>query len=67
MEYTKNRAQLSYSTDGETFIRVAEPMEFSFFAWRGGRVGMFSFNEYRDGGNADFDWFHYEKDAEVVL
>lgn len=67
MEYNKNRAQLSYSTDGETFIRVAEPMEFSFFAWRGGRVGMFSFNEYRDGGNADFDWFHYEKDAEVVL
>ncbi len=67
MEHNGNKAQLSFSMDGEKFIAADTPKQFAFFAWRGGRVGMFSYNEFQDGGNADFDWLHYQIDADATL
>ena len=63
MVHRGNRARLFFSADGKKFTPVGEAKEFAFFGWRGGRVGMFSYNEFEDGGDADFDWFHYQADS----
>lgn len=63
MVHSGNRARLFFSGDGKEFTPVDEPREFAFFGWRGGRVGMFSYNEFNDGGDADFAWFHYQADS----
>jgi beta-xylosidase len=59
LEHCGETAQLFYSTDGNTFTPAHAPKPFSFHAWRGGRIGVFSWNDFTDGGNADFDWFRY--------
>ncbi len=60
LEHRRDQARLLFSTDGESFTPAELPSQFAFFAWRGGRVGMFSYNEFKDGGIADFDWFRYQ-------
>ena len=67
IKHSGNQAQLLFSTDGKKFTAADSPKQFAFFAWRGGRVGMFSYNEFQDGGNADFDWFHYQADEDVIF
>lgn len=67
IEYKDDRAQLSFSADGESFTAADLPKQFAFFAWRGGRMGMYSYNEFQDGGNADFDWFRYQIGENIVF
>lgn len=59
-EHDLDVAKLSYSLDGETFQEAYEPLKFNFFAWRGGRIGFFTWNDFKEAGSADFDWFRYE-------
>lgn len=58
------KAQLCYSLDGESYMPAHEQMAFAFFAWRGGRVGLFSWNDFADGGYGDFAWLNYQRNAE---
>ena len=62
-----NRAQLLYSLNGVDFMPVGEPFTFGFFAWRGGRVGLFCWNDFKEEGYADFDWFRYTLDGQNAV
>jgi beta-xylosidase len=52
-------AELLYGTDSEVFAPAFEPKEYTFHAWRGARLGIFTWNEFKDEGCADFEFFKY--------
>jgi len=52
--------QFSRSLDGQLFEPVGEPYQMKWAAYRGDRVGLFSYNNFADAGYVDFDWFHYQ-------
>jgi len=57
-------ARLSFSTDGETFTAIGEPMimVFQLKTFQGIRYALFAYNEAgRDGGHADFDRFSVDE------
>jgi hypothetical protein len=60
LEHTLNQATLSFSLDGKTFSAPFETLTFDFCAWRGGRVGFFCWNEFKEAGTADFDYLSYD-------
>jgi beta-xylosidase len=59
LEHAGDRARLSYSLDGDTFEVVREELPVTFYAWRGARPGVFTWNAFAEAGCADFDWFRY--------
>jgi len=52
--------QFSRSLDGQLFEPVSETYQMKWAAYRGDRVGLFSYNKNADTGYVDFDWFHYQ-------
>jgi beta-xylosidase len=52
--------RFSRSTDGKTFTELGEPYQMTWGGYRGSRVGMVTYNNDREAGVVDFDWFHYE-------
>lgn len=48
-----------YSLDGVAFEAFGEPCQMVWGAYRGDRIGLFSYNNAMDAGYVDFDWFHY--------
>ncbi|WP_084646254.1 family 43 glycosylhydrolase [Devosia insulae] len=57
-DFLTELAQLSFSTDGESFTAIGEPMimVFQLETFQGIRYALFAYNEAgRDGGHADFD------------
>ncbi len=56
-EHKLNEARLSFSLNGADYESAEEWMNFSFFAWRGGRIGIFTWNDFKENGYADFRWF----------
>lgn len=60
LEHDGCSARLSFSLDGQEYKYPGEAKSFGFFAWRGGRVGLFCWNDCEACGCADFDWFHYK-------
>jgi len=58
-----NEHQLFYSTDNRTFMAVGEPFPLKFGNWKGARIGLYSYNELSDGGEASFNWFKYDYDG----
>ena len=65
MKIRGEKARLYYSLDGEENTLAEDWIRFGFFAWRGGRPGFFTYNEFDEGGVADFDYFRYAIDDET--
>jgi beta-xylosidase len=66
MKIRGEKACLYYSLDGKKYTAAEDWLRFAFFAWRGGRPGVFSYNELEEGGIADFDYFRYAVDDETA-
>lgn len=60
MNARTNQHQLYYSTDNKNFTPCGEAYSLRFGDWKGARVGLYSYNTLRDGGNAFFNWFTYD-------
>ena len=52
--------RFSTSQGRTTFVPVGVPFQMTWGAYRGARIGLFSYNNAVQAGWADFDWFHYE-------
>ena len=52
--------RFSRSLDGRDFEPAGELHPMKWAAYRGGRVGLFTYNPRADAGHVDVDWFHYE-------
>ncbi len=48
-----------YSLDGKNFKEVGDPFELKFGYWKGPHIGIYSYNQNGNGGDASFDSFHY--------
>jgi beta-xylosidase len=53
-------ADFSFSFNGGSFQPIGEPFQMTWSAYRGSRIGLFSWNPDHEAGFADFDWFHYD-------
>jgi hypothetical protein len=53
-------SRFSFSTDGHTFTPFGEPYPLAWGAYRGDRIGLFTFNNTVEAGHVDVDWFHYD-------
>jgi beta-xylosidase len=56
------QSDYSYSTDGKSYVPCGKPWHLTWGNYRGDRIGLFSFNNERDAGFVDIDWFHYKYD-----
>ncbi len=64
--HTRNegdRAQFTYSDDGEHFERFGPIFKIAFGRWTGDRLGFFCWNEQEPVGHLDVDFFRYEYDG----
>lgn len=52
-------SQFFYSIDGKTFQPFGAPYSLTWGDYRGDRIGIFTFNNIREGGYLDVDYFHY--------
>lgn len=52
-------ATFAFSNDGNSFQPIGESFRMTWAAYRGSRIGLFSYNPTKDAGFADFDSFHY--------
>ena len=58
-----NKHQFSYSTDGKQFINMGQDFEERNSAWKGSRVGLYSYTDKDKGGMVYFDNFEYKVDG----
>ena len=56
-------AAFSYSADGENWKTFGDRFEMIFGRWRGDRIGFYCWNDKRDAGHVDIDWFVYDYDG----
>lgn len=54
------KSQYSYSLDGKTFTDFGDPYQLTWGNYRGDRIGIFNFNNKKDAGYVDLDFFHYD-------
>lgn len=54
------KSQYYYSVDGKKYISFGEPYQLMWGAYRGSRLGIYSYNNKSDAGYVDIDYFHYE-------
>ena len=59
-ECDRNKGRMLYSLDGTDFREVQGEFEIGFSEWRGGRTGIFTWNDYKEEGYADFAEFEAE-------
>lgn len=52
-------SNFSYSLDGRKFAPFGDEYQLTWGAYRGDRIGVFTFNDKADSGYVDVDWFHY--------
>ena len=53
-------SHFSYSIDGEYYRPIGEPYQMVWGHYRGDRIGIYCFNNERESGYVDIDYFHYE-------
>ncbi|HYP16503.1 MAG TPA: hypothetical protein VEQ65_04770, partial [Opitutus sp.] len=53
-------SRFAYSTDGETFTDFGSPYQLAWGAYRGDRLGLFTYNNRAPAGVVDVDAFTYE-------
>ena len=58
-----NQAFYEYSLDGEIYKPFGDKFQLKFGRWRGDRLGFYCWNERRDAGHIDIDYFRYEYDG----
>jgi beta-xylosidase len=58
-------ADFSFSINGDSYQAIGEPFQMTWSAYRGDRIGLFSYNSAQEAGYADFDWFHYDYSGPV--
>ncbi|MGH8853683.1 MAG: family 43 glycosylhydrolase [Telluria sp.] len=56
---------LSISADGTQFQPLVTEFPLTWGAYRGSRIGLFTFNSARDEGYVDIDWVRYPEDGRV--
>lgn len=56
----KNQNQFFYSTNNKKFLPIGKKFQVLEGNWKGPKIGLYSFNELNDGGDAVFDLFQYE-------
>ncbi|MAI37040.1 glycoside hydrolase 43 family protein [Alteromonas sp.] len=59
----RNKATYEYSLDGKSYRAFGPTFTISFGKWTGDRLGFFSWNEKKDDGYIDVDWFKYDYDG----
>ena len=50
-----------YSSNGDEFHPIGEDYQMMYGGFRGGRIGIYNFNNLKDDGIVDVDYLHYEK------
>jgi beta-xylosidase len=55
-----DRQTYQYSLDGKTFQEIGGVYQPTTGNYRGNMIGLFTYNNERDAGCLDVDWFHYE-------
>lgn len=63
LDLKDNKNQFFYSLDNVRFQPLGPVFESQFGYWKGTRIGLFSYNEQQDGGEAAFNWFAYSYDG----
>jgi len=58
-----NQARFLWSTDGTTFTAFGPTFTVKFGRWTGDRLGFFCWNDRREAGHIDIDWFRYDYDG----
>jgi hypothetical protein len=58
-----NKNSFCYSLDNITFKPIGETFPVWNAYWKGDKIGLFSFNDLKDGGWASFNWFRYVYDG----
>jgi len=58
-----NQARFAYSTDGAAYSDVSPVFRLKFGKWTGDRLGFFCWNDQKEAGHIDIDWFHYDYDG----
>ena len=58
-----NQALFEYSTNGKYFIKIAQDFTLEFGKWSGDRIGFFCWNNKKEEGVFDIDYFHYDYDG----
>lgn len=56
----QNQNQFFYSTNNKKFFPIGQTFQVLEGNWKGPKIGLYSFNELKDGGDAVFDSFQYE-------
>ena len=56
-------SRFSFSTDGQHFFSFGDPYQLAWGAYRGDRLGLFTYNNISDSGYVDIDWVHYDYDG----
>ena len=59
-------ADFSISFDGNFYQPIGEKFRMTWSAYRGDRIGLFSYNPDQEAGHADFDWFHYAYSGQAI-
>ncbi|HEX8325969.1 MAG TPA: glycoside hydrolase 43 family protein [Hymenobacter sp.] len=54
------KSQYSYSLNGKTYTPFGTPYQLVWGAYRGDRIGLYSYNNKAEAGYVDVDFFHYE-------
>ena len=49
----------AYSLDGKNFIQFGNAYQLTWGFYRGDRIGIFNYNDTKENGFIDVDWFHY--------
>ncbi len=62
-----NHASFEYSTNGKSFRRFGNEFILKFGSWTGDRLGFFCWNELKETGYIDVDYFHYDYDGPKSL
>jgi beta-xylosidase len=63
LDFTSGKNHFYYSTDNKRFVPFGKDFGATFSFWKGTRIGLFSYNELKDGGTALFDRFRYDYDG----
>lgn len=55
----------AFSTNGKTFAEFGDSYTFTWYSYRGDRLGIFNFNTLADKGFVDVDWIRYHYTSAV--
>jgi len=59
IEVSSTHANFAYSIDNKHFVPMGKPWTLSGWAWLGARFGLLTWNNTRETGFVDYNWFRY--------